>query len=159
MALQNKRDIMNKKSIIIENFCNNIKELVKVANNLMPNNEDLMLIKRGVRIITSSIGNVLVEELGPEIFEYHKEIEDEDFSFVPKIDFNKRIDDKKELILHHQNRSHNGNSEIESYKSILQMVLQVYYKCSQIEQKKIHDIIRDLLKEYIKYLIHEKTYG
>ncbi len=146
------RNISDKKSIIVEDFCRTIKELINLANNLMPNNEDLMLLKRGARIAASTIGNVLIEQIGPEIYKYRKSIVKNDFTFIHDIDFNKQIDDRKDMIP-------GDGSNIDEYKKLVPLVLQTYYDISDEEREKINKIIKQLLAEYIKYRLHEKKHG
>lgn len=147
------RNISDKKSIIIEAFCRNIKELINLANNLMPNNEDLMLLKRGARIAASTISNVLIEQIGLEIYQYRKSIVKNDFTFIHDVDFNKQIDDRKDMFVN------NDNSKINEYKKLIPLVLQTYHDTSEEEMEKINGIIKQLLAEYIKYRLHEKKHG
>lgn len=144
------RVIRDEKALIIINFCKHIKSLIYLATNILPEYPELQIIKRGVNRITSLIGDVLIEEIGPELWLYNKEIRYGDFSFIKDVDFNKQIDTRKKLIP--------GKSNVDKYKSIINTVLISYNHCSNEVKADIHTIVKKLLEEYLKYLIHCKSY-
>ena len=143
-------NVLTNKSQIIINFCKHTKRLIYLATNIMPNNIELRIIKRGVDRVISSIGNVLIEEVGPELWLYQHQISVGDFSFVECVDFNNHIDKRKHLV--------SDKTNANKYKSIVNTILSSYQGCSEEEKKDIHNIVKKMLKEYVKYLIHCKTY-
>ncbi len=144
------RAIRDEKSKIIENFCGCVRDLIDVGHNLMPDNEEIMLLQTGARFTANHVGNILVEEIGPEVYKFRNEIASNNFDFIRNINFNQQIDDRKDLL---------KMSNVNQYKKLIPIILRTYDNCTQSEQNNIHTIIKNILLYYIHYIMHEKKYG
>ncbi len=147
------RIVRDKKAKIITDFCANIKQLVYVANNLIPNNPNLMVLQQGTRFVANNLGPDLIEIIGPEVYVYRNDIVANNFNFINNIDFNQKINEQKDSF------SDETNSRLDEYRKLIPMVLSCYNTCNSSEQQNIHKLITNLLLGYAQYVTHEKKYG
>lgn len=147
------RIVRDEKAKIITNFCASIKELVHIANNLIPDNPNLMILQQGTRFVANNLGPDLIEKIGPEVYVYRHAIVANNFSFINDIDFNQKLTEQKNSF------SDETNSKLDDYRKLIPTVLSCYNTCNHSEQQNIHKLITDLLLGYAQYVSHEKKYG
>lgn len=146
-----RRHAIDDRSKIISRFNMNIRKLIRVANNLIPGNKELMLMDTGATRLNSHLGDLLINELGPEIYIYRKLIVEKDFKFLININY-------QQTMYRHKAQFNKINRRADDYFSLIKNIIEVYQKCTDDDRNDIHQLLSDLLKEYCKYLLNCRKY-
>ena len=140
---------MSKKYDILDvstSFNKTIKKLITIINNSIDNNILFDTIKRRTSLIIKSHPLFLLEEAGPQIFQYRDFIKNESEElFLQLEDRVMNNDQMQDYIKDHQN-------DKKDIIMLLGIVKSVWFKYSPEEKKIIQNMLKVLLSEYCKYL-------
>jgi hypothetical protein len=140
---------MSKKYDILDistTFNKTIKKLITIINNSIDNNILFDTIKRRTSLIIKSHPLFLLEEAGPQIFQYRDFIKNESEElFLQLEDTVMNNDQMQDYIKDHQN-------DKKDIVMLLGIVKSVWFKYSPEEKKIIQNMLKVLLSEYCKYL-------
>ena len=145
------RDIADKKSKIIGMFNLNMKKLIKLTNNLVPDNKELQLLDAGASRLNSHLGDTVLLKVGPELYSHRKCILNQNFSFLTKLNYENEL--RK-----YEDEFRNGKNKMDEYIMLTTVLVSVYNTCSDDELNEIHKLISNLLLEYLLYVKHCKAY-
>lgn len=146
-----RRDIADEKSKIIGMFNLNMKKLIRLTNNLVPDNKELQLLDTGANRLNSHIGDAVLLKVGPELYSHRNNILNKDFSFLTALNYENEL--RK-----HEDEFNNGENKMEDYIVLTTTLVSIYNKCSVVELNEIHQLISNLLLEYLLYVKHCKAY-
>jgi len=140
---------MSKKYDILDvstSFNKTIKKLITIINNSIDNNILFDTIKRRTSLIIKSHPLFLLEEAGPQIFQYRDFIKNESEElFLQLEDTVMNNDQMQDYIKDHQN-------DKKDIVMLLGIIKSVWFKYSPEEKKIIQNMLKVLLSEYCKYL-------
>ncbi len=140
--MSNKYDIID----IAEKYNKNIKKLIIIIDQSLQDNILFDTIKRRTILITKSHPLFLLEEAGPQIFQYRDYIKNESEELFTNLeDTVMNNDQMKDYI------KDNGN-DTQNILIMLKLIKEIWYKYSEEEKKIIHKLLKVLLSEYCKYL-------
>ena len=146
MMHKSMRVLRDERTKLVNSFGRHIMDLVELVSNILPDNAELGVVKKVAHRAIYSAGNMVIEEVGPELWPHRDSISNDDFEFLTQIDYGAKLDSKKHLL---------GDEGKEStYRSLIDVALSQYDKCSDAERNQIHCIIKQLFMDYVKYTIH-----
>jgi hypothetical protein len=131
---------------ISDNFNKNIKKLILLLNQSLENNILFETIKRRTTLIIKSHPLFLLEEAGPQIFQYRDYI---------KSDSDELFLNLEETVLNHdqmQDYIKDNQNDKDSILMLLRLIKNIWIKYNETEKKMIRKILKVLLSEYCKYL-------
>lgn len=132
---------------VAEKFNKNIKKLINILNQSIPNNILLDTIKRRTKVVIDSDPLYLIDEGGVYIFNYrdyikNNQIEELLFNYDQVIQSDK---DAQEYL-------NENSNEAEDINQLLGLLKNVWNTYSIEEKKIINKIFKILLSEYCKFL-------
>lgn len=127
-------------------FNKNIKKLIIIIDNSVSNNILFDTIKRRTMLITKSHPLFLLEEAGPQIFQYRDYIKDE------SEDLFKNLEDTVMNNEQMQDYIKDNGNDTENIVMLLGIIKNIWFKYSNEEKKIIHKLLKVLLSEYCKFL-------
>lgn len=133
-------------SDIANKFNKNIKKLMVIIDNSISNNILFDTIKRRTMIITNSHPIFLLEEAGPQIFQYRDYIKNESEELFNNLEDTVMNNEQMQDYI-----KDNGN-DTENIIMLLSIIKKIWYKYSKEEKKIIHKLLKVLLSEYCKFL-------
>lgn len=140
---------MNTKYDLVEistSFNKTIKKLINIINNSINNNILFDTIKRRTSLIIKSHPLFLLEEAGPQVFQYRDFIKNEsDEMFLQLEDTVMNNEQMQEYIKDNKN-------DKKDIMILLSIVKTVWFKYSPEEKKIIQNMLKVLLSNYCKYL-------
>jgi len=146
---KSRRTLTDDRTRIVNSFGQHVIDLVELVANIIPDNEELGVIKKLVHRAVYSAGNVVIEEVGPELWPYRDNISNNDFGFITQVDYNAKLDSKKHML---------EESTESTYKSLIKVCLGQYGKCSSTEKDQIHQFVKNIFTDYVRYTIHCRKY-
>lgn len=127
-------------------FNKTIKKLITLINNSISDNILFDTIKRRTSLIIKSHPLFLLEEAGPQIFQYRDFIKNESEElFLELEDTVMNNDQIQEYIKDNQN-------DKQDIVMLLKIIKNIWFKYSKEEKKIIQNMMKILLSEYCKYL-------
>jgi len=131
---------------ISTSFNKTIKKLIIIINNSIDDNILFDTIKRRTSLIIKSHPLFLLEEAGPQIFQYRDFIKNESEElFVQLEDTVMNNDQMQEYIKDNQN-------DKKDIVMLLGIIKTIWFKYSKEEKKIIQNMLKVLLSDYCKYL-------
>lgn len=127
-------------------FNKTIKKLITLINNSISDNILFDTIKRRTSLIIKSHPLFLLEEAGPQIFQYRDFIKNESEElFLELEDTVMNNDQMQDYIKDNQN-------DKQDIVMLLKIIKSIWFKYSKEEKKIIQNMMKILLSEYCKYL-------
>lgn len=133
-------------STIAEKFNKTLKKLIIMIDQSLTNNLLFDTIKRRTMLITKSHPLFLLEEAGPQIFQYRDFIKNESEELFENLEDTVMNNDQMQEYI-----KENDNDK-DNIMYLLGLIKTVWMKYSQEEKKVIHKSLKILLSEYCKYL-------
>lgn len=140
---------MSKKYDMVEistTFNKTIKKLITIINNSISNNILFDTIKRRTSLIIKSHPLFLLEEAGPQIFQYRDFIKNESEELFLELEDTVMNNDQM------QDYIKDNQSDKQDIIMLLGIIKSVWFKYSKEEKKIIQNMMKILLSEYCKYL-------
>jgi len=132
---------------IAEKFNKNIKKIINILNQSIPNNILLDTIKRRTKIVIDSDPFYLIEEGGVYIFNYRDYIKDNQVEQL-LLNYDQVIQSDKDV----QDYLNENSKESKDINQLLGLLKNVWNTYSSEEKKVINKIFKILLSEYCKFL-------
>lgn len=132
---------------IAEKFNKNIKKIINILNQSIPNNILLDTIKRRTKIVIDSDPFYLIEEGGVYIFNYRDYIKDNQVEQL-LLNYDQVIQSDKDA----QDYLNENSKESKDINQLLGLLKNVWNTYSSEEKKVINKIFKILLSEYCKFL-------
>ena len=131
---------------ISTSFNKTIKKLITIINNSIDNNILFDTIKRRTSLIINSHPLFLLEEAGPQIFQYRDFIKNESEELFYQLeDTVMNNDQMQDYIKDNQN-------DKQDIIMLLKIIKGIWFKYSKEEKKIIQSMLKVLLSDYCKYL-------
>lgn len=131
---------------ISTSFNKTIKKLITIINNSIDNNILFDTIKRRTSLIINSHPLFLLEEAGPQIFQYRDFIKNESEELFYQLeDTVMNNDQMQDYIKDNQN-------DKQDIIMLLRIIKSIWFKYSKEEKKIIQSMLKVLLSDYCKYL-------
>jgi len=132
---------------IAEKFNKNIKKIINILNESIPNNILLDTIKRRTKIVIDTDPLFLIEQGGVHIFSYREYIKNEQIEEL-LLNYDQVIQTNKDV----QNYMNDNANEAEDINKLLGLLKNVWNQFSKEEKKVVNKIFKILLSEYCKFL-------
>lgn len=132
---------------VAEKFNKNIKKLINILNQSIPNNILLDTIKRRTKLVIDGDPLYLIDEGGVYIFNYRDYIKDNQVEQL-LLNYDQVIQSDKDA----QEYLNENSNEAEDINQLLGLLKRVWNTYSDEEKKIINKIFKILLSEYCKYL-------
>lgn len=132
---------------VAEKFNKNIKKLINILNQSIPNNILLDTIKRRTKLVIDSDPLYLIDEGGVYIFNYRDYIKNNEVEQL-LLNYDQVIQSDKDA----QEYLNENSNEAEDINQLLGLLKRVWNTYSDEEKKIINKIFKILLSEYCKYL-------
>ena len=129
----------------------NMKKLIRLTNNLVPDNKELQLLNTGASRLNSHLGDAVLLKVGPELYSYRNSIIKQDFSFLTKLNYEYELRKHEDIFK-------NGENKMDEYIMLTTVLVSVYNTCNDEELNEIHLLIANLLLEYLLYVKHCKAH-
>jgi len=131
---------------IADTFNKNIKKLIIILNQSLEQNILFDTIKRRTSLIIKSHPLFLLEEAGPQLFQYRDYIKNESEELFLNLE---------ETVLNHnqmQEYIKDNQNDKDSIIFLLKLIKDIWFKYDEKEKKIIQKCLKVLLSEYCKYL-------
>jgi hypothetical protein len=131
---------------VADNFNKNIKKLILILNQSLENNILFDTIKRRTSLIIKSHPLFLLEEAGPQIFQYRDYIKSESEELFLNLE---------DTVLNHdqmQDYIKDNQNDKDSIILLLKLIKDIWIKYDNKEKKIIQKVLKVLLSEYCKFL-------
>jgi hypothetical protein len=132
---------------VAEKFNKNIKKLINILNQSIPNNILLDTIKRRTKVVIDSDPLYLIDEGGVYIFNYRDYIKNNQIEQL-LLNYDQVIQSDKDA----QDYLNENSNEAEDINQLLGLLKNVWNTYSIEEKKIINKIFKILLSEYCKFL-------
>lgn len=131
---------------ISDKFNKNIKKLILLLNQSLEENILFDTIKRRIMIITKSHPLFLLEEAGPQIFQYRDYIKNESDELFLSLE---------DTVMNHeqmQDYIKDNKNDKDNIVMLLKLIKNIWIDYSDEEKKIIKKTLKILLSEYCKFL-------
>lgn len=132
---------------VAEKFNKNIKKLINILNQSIPNNILLDTIKRRTKVVIDSDPLYLIDEGGVYIFNYRDYIKNNQIEQL-LLNYDQVIQSDKDA----QDYLNENSNEAEDINQLLGLLKNIWNTYSIEEKKIINKIFKILLSEYCKFL-------
>jgi len=151
MDRRRSRKIADEKSKIVGRFNLQLKNLIQLTNNLVPDNKELEMMNMGARRLNSHLGDAVLLKIGPELYAHRTDILDKNFNFLTEIDYTEKLRGRQSEF--------QDSDKIDVYIQLTSLLTSVYNKCDTNTRDKIHTFLSKLLLEYLLYVKHCRTHN